>query len=138
MKYSEEIGKHNLVVQEIEQKYKTDLRKRLLNFAVKSIQFLGTLPQQREYDVFRYQLSRSATSIGANYEEAQASTYREFIQKSRIALREARESHYFLRIIEELKIGTPQERKFLIEESKEITLILGAIVSKCDQNNRES
>ena len=42
------------------------LRERLLNFSVKIIQFLKSIPYQKEYDVLRYQLSKSATSIGAN------------------------------------------------------------------------
>jgi len=42
------------------------LRERLLNFSVKIIQFLKSIPYKKEYDVLRYQLSKSATSIGAN------------------------------------------------------------------------
>jgi len=46
-------------------KYKIDLDKRLLSFAVNMIKFLQTIPYKKEFDVFRYQLSRSSTSIGA-------------------------------------------------------------------------
>ena len=42
------------------------LRERLLNFSVKIIRFLKSIPYKKEYDVLRYQLSKSATSIGAN------------------------------------------------------------------------
>ncbi len=44
-----------------------DLNERLLDFVVKTIQFLRTLPSNKEYDVFRYQLSKSSSSMGANY-----------------------------------------------------------------------
>ena len=47
-------------------KRNTDLRERLLDFSVSVLKFLHTLPYRKEYEVLRYQLSKSATSIGAN------------------------------------------------------------------------
>ena len=58
-----------------------ELRERLLEFSVSVLKFLHTIPYRKEYDVLRYQLSKSATSIGANYEESQTSTYKEFLQE---------------------------------------------------------
>jgi four helix bundle protein len=118
------------VVKEIEKKYKTDLRQRLLNYSVNTLKLLMKLPRKRELDVIRYQLSKSATSIGANYEEAQASTEREFVQKLRISLREANESKYWYKIIFELEIHNKDEINKMLQESNEISLILGSIVSK--------
>jgi four helix bundle protein len=97
-------------IAEITAEYKSDLRERLLNFSVNVIRFLATLPYKKEYDVLRYQLSKSATSIGANYEESQSTTFKEFIQKLRIALREANESKYWLTIIERLNLGDKDKR----------------------------
>lgn len=111
----------------------SDLRKRLLKFAVESIKFLKTLPANKEYDVLKYQYSKSSTSIGANYEEAQSSTYREFLSKLRIALREANESKYWLKIITELNIGEQRKREFLMSEIESISKILGSITSKVDK-----
>jgi hypothetical protein len=37
----------------------------LLTFTVEVIKFIGTIPFKKEYDVLKYQLSKSATSIGA-------------------------------------------------------------------------
>ena len=110
--------------------YKSDLRERLLTFSVNVIRFLASLPYKKEYDVLRYQLSKSATSIGANYEESQSTTFKEFIQKLRIALREANESKYWLTIIEKLNLGNKDNRELLIKEAIEISLILGSIASK--------
>jgi four helix bundle protein len=62
------------------------------------------LPHRRELGVIRYQLSKSACSIGANYEEAQSSSEKEFVQKLKIALREANELKYWYKIIERLEI----------------------------------
>ncbi len=70
-----------------------NLESRLLAFAVSSIKFLQTLPHAKEYDVIRYQFSKSSTSVDANYKESQTCTYKEFISRIRIALREANESH---------------------------------------------
>jgi len=47
-------------------RYTSDLHNRLLNFAVTAIKFLTSVPHQSEYDVIIRQLSKSASSIGAN------------------------------------------------------------------------
>jgi len=65
-----------------------DLSKRLFTFSVKTIRFLRTLPYETEYKVIRYQLIKSATSTGANYEEAQAASSKaDFHNKVKIALK---------------------------------------------------
>jgi four helix bundle protein len=76
-------------------------------------------------------LGKSATSVGANYEEAQAGSCKEdFINNVRIALKEARESYSWLRII--MALGNIENSKLdrLLQESKEIKNILGAIINK--------
>jgi len=128
--YSLEYNNHEVIIREKKSKYNLDLRKRLLEFAVESIIFIRTIPYKKEYDVFRYQFSKSCTSIGANYEESQSSSFREFIQRIRISLREANESKYWLRIMDRLDIGDTEKRKHLLREAEEIALILGSIVSK--------
>ena len=110
---------------------KNDLGDRLFNFAVRSIKFLRTLPKSPEFNVIKYQLTKSATSSGANYEESQAgSSKADFTNKVRIALREMRESNYWLRIIKGIDDIENAELNYLIQESKELKLILGAIVQK--------
>ena len=121
------------VVQEKGTKYKTNLRSRLLNFSIAVLKFLIGLPQKRELDVIKYQLSKSATSIGANYEESQTATYNEFIQRIRISLREANETIYWLKIIDALNLGSTENRIKLINEADQIGKILGSIVSKANQ-----
>ena len=108
-----------------------DLQERLLDFVVKTIQFLRTIPHNKEYDVFRYQLSKSSSSMGANYEESQACTKNEFKQRIAICLREARETNYWYRVIDKLEIGDEEKRKYLLQESYELKLIFGSIYSKC-------
>jgi len=52
-------------------RYQINLRERLINFAVSTMNFLGTLPKLKEYDVYKYQPSKAVHSIGANYDESQ-------------------------------------------------------------------
>ena len=52
------------------------LGNRLFEFAVNVIKFCRKLPRTKEFDVIRYQLTKSATSSGANYEEAQSASSR--------------------------------------------------------------
>ena len=49
-----------------------DLLERTFWFGISCLKFLRTLPNDAEYRLIRYQLGKSATSIGANYEESQA------------------------------------------------------------------
>ena len=114
------------------EKKKNDLCDRLFEFAVRVIEFLKTLPYSPENKTIRTQLSKSACSSGANYEESQSgSSKADFVNKVRISLREIRESNYWLRIIKRTvnEINT-SELNYLINESTELKNILGSIVQK--------
>jgi four helix bundle protein len=121
------------IVKDQSHNYNIDFRERLLNFAVTTLKSLRNIPDHRELEVIKYQLSKSATSIGANYEEAQSSSYKEFGHKTRIALREANETKYWLKILDRLDIGENIVREKLLQEIDEISRILGSIVSKVDK-----
>jgi four helix bundle protein len=113
-----------------------DLNERLFNFAVAVLKFLPNLPKTPEFNVIRYQLAKSSTSSGANYEEAQAGSSKpDFNNKVRIALREMRESNYWLRIINKIlnDIKSIEEVNLLINESDELKKILGSIVTKTNK-----
>jgi len=112
---------------------KNDLLERLFDFAIRVIKFLRTLPDNPETKIVRYQLIKCSTSTGANYEEAQAgSSKADFTNKVKISLREMRESNYWLRIITALEFNNinKNELEWLLNESKELKLILGSIVQK--------
>jgi four helix bundle protein len=136
--YKVEKSIKGFIIKEKNSKYEIDLRKRLIKFSVDIIKFLMTFPNRKELDVFKYQLSRSATSVGANFEEAQSTSFKEFVQKMRISLREANETRYWLQILGELNIGNPNKRTELLNESKEIALIFGSIVSKADRKIKQN
>jgi four helix bundle protein len=110
-----------------------DLSKRLFIFSVRTIKFLRTLPYETEYKIIRYQLIKSATSVGANYEEAQsASSKADFHNKVKISLKEMMESKYWLKIIDEIADNNhyKKELTWLINESIELNKILGTITNK--------
>ena len=111
---------------------KNDLCDRLFEFSVSSIEFLKKLPYSPENKTIRTQLSKSACSAGANYEEAQAgSSKANFTNKIRISLREMRESNYWLRIIKRtVKEVNETKLDSLIKESVELKNILGKIVQR--------
>ncbi|MFV0180245.1 four helix bundle protein [Empedobacter falsenii] len=111
-----------------------DLLNRTFLFGVAVIKFLRTLPDTSDLKIIKYQLVKAATSIGANYEEAQAgSSKADFINKVNISLKEAREANYWLRLIEALEKES-FELTVIINESKEIKNILGAIVKNARNN----
>lgn len=81
--------------------------------------------------MIRHQLTKSSTSVGANYEESQAgSSKADFRNKVRIALKEARESNYWLRVIKALQNIEINELEILLKESDELKRILAAILNK--------
>lgn len=107
-----------------------DLLERTFNFGVATLKLIRNLPKDSEYTIIRYQLGKSATSVGANYEESQAgSSKADFKNKVRIALKEARESNYWLRVIKALGEIENSKLDNLLQESKEIKNILAAIIN---------
>jgi four helix bundle protein len=132
LEYEIEIEGECIIVREKPGKYTINLQERLYDFSKDTIKMLMTLPNKKEFDVFRSQLVRSATSIGANYEESQASSYAEFRQRIQICLREARETHYWLRLLSDILKETTQNIKLdlLVQEIAEIKKIFGAISAK--------
>ena len=112
-----------------------DLLKRTFNFGISCLKFLRKLESNPENNLIRFQLGKSCTSVGANYEESQAgSSKADFINKVKIALREARETNYWLRVLKELNDSNDESLELLIKESQELKNILGAIVVK--SNNK--
>ena len=80
------------------------------------------------------QLLKAGTGVGANLEEAKAaSSRRESVRYLEIALREARESLYWLRICAALKLGSAEQLQDLQGEADQIVRILTAIVVNTKQ-----
>lgn len=81
------------------------------------------------------QLVASATSTGAHLEEANAGGSRaQFLALIRGALREARESNYWLRIITATQLASHDRVAMLVEESRELVAILTTIARSTERN----
>ena len=75
---------------------KNELHKRLFEFILRVFKFLKTLPDTKEFSVIRYQLLKSSSSTGANYEEAQAVSSRaDFVHKVEISIKKTLKVDYF-------------------------------------------
>ncbi|MDD8017166.1 MAG: four helix bundle protein [Bacteroidota bacterium] len=108
-----------------------DILPRIYNFGLAVIKYSRTFSNTRESHILAKQVIRSATSVGANVEEANASSSKaDFLNKMNIALKEARESHYWLRMVRDAECSISSETENMIKEADELKRILGAIVSK--------
>ena len=112
-----------------------DLRERLYAFALRIVKFVKTLPRDWVALEIGRQLLNSGTSVAANYEEAcGAFSRKEFTYKLSISFREAKESHYWLRLLHDSEIVTGAEIDYLLQESREIRNILGKSVKTARGN----
>lgn len=115
---------------------KFDLKIRLFQFSVSVIKKVRELPNSREYQVISYQVLKSASSVGANYEEAQAAVSKpDFSNKIGISLKEIRETNYWLRILDAID-NKNIDWKELEKESVELIKILGSIYNKTSNRNK--
>ncbi len=106
---------------------------RTFNFSKEIIKLYINLKKEKVFELAS-QLFRSATSIGANVEEAQAAqSKKDFISKMSIAAKEARETRYWLRLLNETEL-TEKEIKHLLKEIEEIINILTKIVKTSSTN----
>ncbi|MDX5325577.1 MAG: four helix bundle protein [Bacteroidota bacterium] len=117
-----------IIVKESETGYGTKrvVLEKLFSFAVKILKFSKDLKSLGNVEVAS-QLLRSGTSIGANIEEAQGGfSKNDFRFKMSLALKEARETDYWIRLIKASEIVSVPED--IQNEIKEILKILTAIV----------
>ncbi|AJA67821.1 MULTISPECIES: four helix bundle protein [Myroides] len=98
------------------------------DFAVRTIRLYKHLSVTKKEYVLSKQLLRSGTSIGANVEEALgAQTEKDFYTKLSIAYKEARETHYWIRLLADTDFLTIREKNSLLQDLDEILKIIGSI-----------
>jgi len=108
-----------------------DLERRTKRFSLAVIKFTAALPRTREADVLSRQLLRSATSIGANYREANRGVSRaDFVNKIGIVQKEASETQYWLELLIESGVAARSPSEELLRESSELLAIFTAIGKK--------
>ena len=114
---------------------KTVLNKSFL-FAKRMVRLYKHLLETRQPRALADQLLRSGTSIGANVEEATGGFSRkDFIAKCSIAYKEARETHYWLRLLCETDCLDPRLAHSLLAEAEELRRMLSAIVRTSKENS---
>jgi len=107
----------------------TDItRERAFVFAVSIVKLSRDLEDDRHY-VLAKQLIRAGTSIGANIEEATAAySRRDFLHKMSIASKEARETNYWIRLIDQSGLVPSVDLGPYLNDSLELIRLLTAIV----------
>ena len=107
-----------------------DLEDRTLDFARAIISLTKDLPRSTANFEISKQLIRSAGSVGANYIEANESLgKKDFLMRIRISKKEAKESRYWLKLID-CSSTAIEKRDTLIQESTELMKIFGSIIEK--------
>ena len=88
-----------------------DLQDRLIEFAVRVMNVVEALPNSRIGNHVAVQLLRSGTSPAPNYGEAQgAESRKDFVHKMKVSLKELRETHVWLLMIQRKPLIEPQEK----------------------------
>ncbi|MBR3949012.1 MAG: four helix bundle protein [Clostridia bacterium] len=105
------------------------------DYAVRIVNLYRYLTEEKKEFVLSKQLLKSGTSVGANVAEAQrGQTKPDFNAKMNIALKEANETYYWLRLLHKTEYITDREFLSIKEDSKEIIAILTSI---CKKTNSE-
>ena len=114
------------------------IEEKSLRFAVRIVRFSKWLKfEHKEYELAG-QIIRSGTSIGANVAEAQyAQSKKDFVSKMHIALKEAYETEYWLKLLTLSKIIQGNISQSLQDDLKEIIKLLIAIIKKSKQDEQE-
>ena len=108
-----------------------DLGERLLEYGARIIKLVESLPKTLVGRRIGDQLLRSGMAVGANYEEARAAeSTDDFVHKLQLALKELRESHYWLRLLAAAKTLPPQRLYAITDESSQLIAILSKSVAK--------
>ncbi len=105
-------------------------------FAVKIVKLSQQLVDEKKEFVLSKQILRSGTSIGANIEEAIGGiSKKDFIAKMSISYKEARETHYWLRILYDTEYIPESDFNSLILECDELLKLLFSIINSSKNNH---
>ena len=113
-------------------KYGNALVEKSFEFSVRVVKFyLFLLKGDRNLEPLLKQILRSGTSIGANVSESQSAyTKKDFINKLGIALKESRETEYWLKLFKETDLIDNEKFQSLFDDCIELTKLLTAIIKK--------
>jgi four helix bundle protein len=110
-----------------------DLEERTLNFANKVRGLIKDMPKTIAAIEDGKQVIRSSGSIGANYIEANESiSKKDFLFRLKICRKEAKETRYWLILLNNQKSDLENLRQILIREATELMMIFGSIIRKLE------
>ena len=117
-----------------------DILERTFRFAVRITRLCVFLDSRGGTGrVLSSQIVRAGTSVGSQVEEAQAAeSTADFVSKMSIGLKEARETHYRLRVLGATNLVGPSRFGPLIQEAEELKRIVGAIIVRTKANIRSN
>ena len=114
------------------EKFVKDLKKRLYAFALKLIEFIDNIPEDRVSRRLCDQLLRSGTSVLSNYVEGQsASSKKDFTNFLTISLKSANESKVWLALLRDSKRSSGPKTAWFLNELDELSKILASSVLRC-------
>jgi len=116
---------------------RNDLEDRLIRFAVRAIKLADQLPKSVIGNRLKDQLTRASSSAALNYGEAQsAESRKDFVHKTKVVLKELRESNVALKMIDALKlVKEPNDLPFLLNEANELISIFVTSVQTARRND---
>ena len=115
-----------------------DLKRRTRDFSLAVVRLYAELPRTTEAQVLGRQMLRSATSVGAQYREAQrAKSDADFINKIEGALQEGEETLYWLELLAGAGIASPVTITPLATELDELIRIFVSMVCKVKARTRK-
>jgi len=98
-------------------------------FAIRIVKLYKWMCKEKREFVLSKQLLRSGTSVGANISEAlQGQSKRDFLMKMNIALKEASETNYWLRLLKETDYLTERQQRSILNDCIELEKLLTSIV----------
>lgn len=111
--------------------FSKQLESRTKQFAIQIIKLSASLPNSAESKVIKYQITKSGTSVGTNFREAnRARSKADFINKIKICESEASETVYWLELISELNWINQQDLLLIMKEANEILALFTTIAKK--------
>lgn len=114
-----------------------DLKARTTTFSLRVIKMYSSLPKSTVAQVLGKQVLRSATSVGANYREADRARSRaEFISKMGDCLRELDETAYWLELFVESGELKAEALKELRDEANQLIAIFVTIIKRSKETDR--
>lgn len=122
-------------------KRRDEFKKRIYRYILRMIKFLNQLPNYSVIREIKSQLTRSGTSIGANYFEAEsASSKKDYQNFFFISLKSANETKFWLNVVKDAELVTKnhvQECNYLLQETTEIAKIFASsiLTMKKQKNN---